>query len=417
MDIFKNPHFIIIKDTNSFIFYNSCQHFVCRISELDLSIFNLIYLHRNLLEITKHINSKYIDYVKSVYDTVIKYNVLSTNEEKTGTNAPISKCFYLHLTYHCNLNCIYCYNKSIRKNISEINLSKWKIIITKVLPLAKEITITGGEPFLSPILPQIIEFIKNNKPSISIGIISNCMTDFETYNFSDIVFNNIDNVIFSCDNLSGIHQPRVNFNSKLFKHNIRFLRKKYTNLDITISSVLSNKNLYEIEDIKKFSIKESVKFRSVLIVPNTKSEIRLLPSIKQYKRFLPTGQYPLNKFRIYCGAGMGVLSIDPLGNVFPCQSLHYKQFKLGNLLYNPINSILSNNILEDIKENFSVDNIPICKNCNVRYICGAGCRAATLKMEGKAMSYPKTLCKYYRMSALNRLKRIPFLSDINLYKQ
>lgn len=42
--------------------------------------------------------------------------------------------------------------------------------------------------------------------------------------------------------------------------------------------------------------------------------------------------------------------------------------------------------------------ITINTNCNVKYICSAGCRAVTYKLEGNIMSYPKTLCKYYKLA-------------------
>lgn len=53
-------------------------------------------------------------------------------------------------------------------------------------------------------------------------------------------------------------------------------------------------------------------------------------------------------------------------------------------------------------------------NCNVKYICAAGCRAATINLEGSAANWPKTLCNYYKEQAINNLRSIAPMGEINL---
>lgn len=135
------------------------------------------------------------------------------------------------------------------------------------------------------------------------------MTDFSAYEYADEVFGNIDRAIFSCDNLSDVGQTRINFNPSLFRKNIDFLKKKYKELPITITSVFSKCNLSEINNIKEYCSCQSVNFRNVLIVPNGVSELSLLPTLEEYCSTLSSYTRPLDSLRLYCGAGIGVLSV------------------------------------------------------------------------------------------------------------
>lgn len=191
MQILKDPIFVIKQESDkSYIFYNSIRHFACRISKLDLVIFNLIYTYRSFEIIKKNIANPYINYVQKIYNAVVESGVLSSepiniHDDKTSI---YPSSYYLHLTYKCNLNCIYCYNKDIRTNFEEIELDKWELIIDKISPFARRIILTGGEPFLSNKLPHVIEYIKSLNTSVDIEIISNCMTDFEYYPYTELVF-------------------------------------------------------------------------------------------------------------------------------------------------------------------------------------------------------------------------------------
>lgn len=417
LKILLEPKFQIFKDDADFIFYNSIRHFSCRLSLLDLSIFNLIYSLKNLDDILRSIPKEYHDYVKSVFDAAISCRALdltpSLDSTKLDYNVPST--FYLHLTYNCNLECVYCYNKKVRSGYSDNpSLDDWKNILDKILPYATKIILTGGEPFLYRQIKDIILYIKNYNKSINIEIISNCMIDFPSNNQFDEVFNNISLIIFSCDNLSNKNQPRKNFKPDLFKSNISYLKKKYPNLPILVSSVYSCGNYQELGYIKNFCKQQSTDFRSVLIVPGNTEEISLLPPFDEYCSTLHKSIHTYPKMRMHCGAAIGILSINPKGEVYPCQSLMHDEFLIGSLKTSSMEEIMQSNVFDLFRHKYCVDNIPTCNTCNVKYICAAGCRAATINVEGSAEKWPKTLCKYYREQALNNLSSIPQMDTKNL---
>ena len=419
LKILSEPKFQIFKDENDFIFYNSVRHFSSRLSLLDLSIFNLIYSLKNLEDILVSIPQKYHEYVKSVFNAAISCRALdlsSSNSKKIEYNIP--KTYYIHLTYKCNLDCIYCYNKKIRSDFSkETTLTDWKIILDKILPHATNIVLTGGEPFLSKYINEIILYIKDYNSNINIEIISNGMVDFRKNNNFDEVFTNITRITFSCDNLSNINQPRIHFKPDLFKKNIHYLKCKYPNLPILVSSVYSCVNFQELEKIKNFCNHVSTEFKSVLIVPGNKDEINLLPPLEEFCSTLNKSIKKYPKKRMHCGAAIGVISINPKGDVYPCQSLMNDEFFMGSLMTSSMDDIMQSKIFDLFRHEYCVDNIDTCKDCNVKYICAAGCRAATINIEGSAKECPKTLCRYYKEIALNKLRSIPPMDERNLITQ
>ena len=211
LKILSEPKFQIFKDKEDYVFYNSVRHYSCRISLLDLSIFNLIYSLGEIEVILTYISQKYHEYVKQVYRAVKSSHALdiSPSLEAKSIEYKEPSTYYLHLTYKCNLDCIYCYNKKIRSSyIDELSLEEWYSILDKILPFSSKFILTGGEPFLYKHIREIILYIKKYNKGINIEIISNCMIDYCNNQF-DEVFTNISQIIFSCDNISDKNQPRL----------------------------------------------------------------------------------------------------------------------------------------------------------------------------------------------------------------
>ncbi|NTN68305.1 SPASM domain-containing protein [Enterococcus faecium] len=88
----------------------------------------------------------------------------------------------------------------------------------------------------------------------------------------------------------------------------------------------------------------------------------------------------------HCGAGITTLSIDPLGNVYPCVKLHNADFKITNLTRSTAVVDIKNN-RNRVLENELVDSVDKCKNCSIKYICGGGCRAEEYYVSKNKQSY------------------------------
>ena len=77
-------------------------------------------------------------------------------------------------TSKCNKNCTFCGSKDII-NSQDISYEQLNIIVQEII-LQKDLeflTITGGEPALNPLLPQVVETINKERPDIKVRILTN----------------------------------------------------------------------------------------------------------------------------------------------------------------------------------------------------------------------------------------------------
>jgi len=88
----------------------------------------------------------------------------------TQSSQPMEFFFQWHLTERCNLRCIHCYQEG--GTVKELSLSQAKRIVTIAknnilnwsdtygITFSPSFNVTGGEPFLSPFLPDILSHMK-----------------------------------------------------------------------------------------------------------------------------------------------------------------------------------------------------------------------------------------------------------------
>ncbi len=76
----------------------------------------------------------------------------------------------------------------------------------------------------------------------------------------------------------------------------------------------------------------------------------------------------------HCGAGITSISVLPNGDVYPCVKMNQKKFKMGSLLTSrgieKFKESRKNIIMEEL-----VHYKSSCNKCDIKYICGGGCRA------------------------------------------
>lgn len=84
---------------------------------------------------------------------------------------------------------------------------------------------------------------------------------------------------------------------------------------------------------------------------------------------------PPGVLKKHCGVGLEEISIDSRGNVYPCKLLHEPQFRAGNLREESLRAIWESSPVLLSMVDVNPDNLPGCKHCTFRYVCGGGCRA------------------------------------------
>ncbi|MCM8820059.1 MAG: radical SAM protein [Candidatus Omnitrophica bacterium] len=75
--------------------------------------------------------------------------------------------------------------------------------------------------------------------------------------------------------------------------------------------------------------------------------------------------------RYPCGLGREIISVNPNGDVFPCDGFKaVPQFKIGNILEEPITKMLEKSWIKKIR-NRTYNDIPKCRSCLFHAMCGS----------------------------------------------
>lgn len=402
----SNPAFLLLRITeNDYVFYNSLQHIGARLTKVEVQILDMIYTYQDKDYILLKFPDIHKNTIKRAIEAVKNLNLLCLEEitEQKKTELVYPSEFYVHLTYRCNLKCSYCYNKSIRESFRQgLSLDEWKRIIDKIVPYAKRIVLTGGELFLYDEIAYLLEYVQNKKTSIQISAISNGMHNFEKLSKKG-VFKYLSEISMSCDRLDN-EGERKGFDSILFRDNVLWLKQNHPEIRLTIASVCTRNNYGEISNTVNFCKDHGIVFDKTVLLPSSAAEIDLMPSISDLIHDHEPQNDPIKKLkkaRFRCSAGIGVCSIDPYGNVFPCQSLHYEEFKLGNLIESSLESIVNGSFKMK-----GVNEIPVCSRCNVKYICGGGCLASGYSLYNHRLERNHLTCTLNRENSIAILKSL-----------
>ncbi|HVP56556.1 MAG TPA: radical SAM protein [bacterium] len=89
--------------------------------------------------------------------------------------------------------------------------------------------------------------------------------------------------------------------------------------------------------------------------------------------------------RLPCGAGRNIIHITYRGDIVPCSLFTEDKFVQGNVRRDRIADVWNTSPLLAFFRNAKTDDIPKCKGCKYKYLCGGGCRAEAYFLEGDLM--------------------------------
>ncbi|MBD3277784.1 MAG: radical SAM protein, partial [Candidatus Aegiribacteria sp.] len=288
----------------------------------------------------------------------------------------------VHLTYRCNLNCRYCYNKGVREvKQSELSYDEWAVVFDEIR--RSEITsvvITGGEPFLRRDIFPLIKQLKMYGKRITIGTNGTLITKEDI----DFLRDSVDEVNLSIDSYldtehdfnrgEGSHakcveaahlltsseiswkaQMTYNFtNYKSHAETVEFVKKLgATNLAITVDTSSDDAHMHMSEYMhpKHWIISEAGK------------------------------KEPL-ELNITCPGGYTVCALDPQGYIYPCHMLMDRQFRGLSLVDHQLaDAWLHSKCLAEIRS-FDLMSVAECRNCEFVGLCNGGCRGVAYTNSG-----------------------------------
>lgn len=249
---------------------------------------------------------------------------------------------YLHLTEKCNNKCIHCYNGERLENPLEMNLD----LVQKSLSIFKkfdQVTLTGGEVFLSPILEETINIIKSKYEHMRIRIDTNGCFNFKKFRN---ILSNVDEIRFSIDGPNASIHDSIRGNNGAFSRcseNIKMCVKE--GYDVEITTTIQRDNLHTIDNIItlcnelgvkriNFHIVSAIGYASVHNISITEKEIiNIISIINKHNDIKITYPKSISIGEHKCFARlMNRFSIFPNGDVHLC-ALHFTNkpvFKINN---------------------------------------------------------------------------------------
>jgi radical SAM protein with 4Fe4S-binding SPASM domain len=403
-------------DNKAYLIYNSSKHLPAVFNKQGKQYLEIISQNSNYDESLKLIKLSEHEEFTEFYNYIQEVGFLETNMntnfddfiEKNIVNE--KKHFYFHLTDRCNLKCNYCYNEDKRDNFLDLPLEKWIKIIDKTIQHIGSITITGGEPFLYKDFDKLLEYLRKNRNDIQIDTFSNGNIDYANNKKNFKIFNLLDKITISCDNIRNDDHDRKGFNIDIFKKNIEWIKKNGFENKISLNSVIVRNKLDEVKKVREYAKTNNLNFTYALRLPNKCSDKKYLPTLTEYKDIIFNNKLIINKpssnneipLTIKCGAAGNTISIDSQGNCYPCQNFHYPEFHMGNLLNVEFKSVMSSEAAFKLRKHHIL-NVEKCNECNLRFVCGGGCPADTYKLYKDLTKHPKILCPYYKIGAINTL--------------
>lgn len=291
------------------------------------------------------------------------------------------KAFYpknlmVEITNACNLRCVMCYNRKMKRKRGFMRMTTYK----QVLQNAKEIGIemvglyTTGESFLHP---KIFDFIKlANEMGFKYVYITTNGLPLNKEKIKKIFESGLDSIKFSIDAASKRTyeklKPGGNFARLL--SNIKMVRKmrdkRGSKLKIYASFVLTNKNYHELRKFKKLW-ENLIDEILITIIGNqsnlqTKEFNKLVPKKLAKKIVAYLSQYGKGKKK-YCNLLWNRIIVTYDGKFTICPEDFEAELVYGDIHKESMKTAWNNRKMKSFRKMFKTGDFnlsPRCKTCN-----------------------------------------------------
>jgi radical SAM protein with 4Fe4S-binding SPASM domain len=317
-----------------------------------------------------------------------------------------------HITDACNSNCSHCYRDTAEAPIA-MDVSHRKTVIRQYetliqllrsrRPVRGLITITGGEPFLDPGLPSLLQLLHGRKESFSFAILSNgTLIDPEIIELLHSFPPSY--VQVSLDGMQPVHDG-IRGQGAFLKAVQGIRRLVDGKIRTLVSFTASRSNYRELPRVAAFAGKlGTTKMWTDRMIPlgqggSSAHEVLGPMETLEYCRLLRSAKLKssLHVFRDFnmtagrslqflkcggdpyaCNAGSGLLAILPNGDVYPCRRLPKK---VGRIPDQTLSSIyITHPYLEQLRNPERISSG--CERCRYGHTCRGGARCMAYALRG-----------------------------------
>jgi radical SAM protein with 4Fe4S-binding SPASM domain len=343
---------------------------------------------------------------------------------------------YIQNTERCNLSCVYCYNADERtyfvKEHREMSTEQMKWALDQMADFGiPQFNFCGGEPTLRDDLLEVAAHVKARGRFVC--LVTNGRKDSDEFTreaarLFDVIWVSLDSHVKETAEKhrgKGSYDPAMSSIRKLAKVPGR-------TANLTVSAVASHLNWQDLPEFRRVCLEDIGvdRFRATTYSagcaasseahwplrppPFVKDPNIAFPSQVQFSDLLEFDQilveYDLTHERLkqpgmrnHCGVGKGEMAMLSNGDIFPCQLLCLPQYLVGNIFEQPIREMFYQSPVLQRLRGLTVDTIPGCATCDVKYVCAGGCRANALESHGSITAHNTYHCEFYHRLSVDAL--------------
>jgi radical SAM protein with 4Fe4S-binding SPASM domain len=361
---------------------------------------------RDLKEIIEILCRKHNSDFNSSKDNIVKFvNMLAEKNFLSAqpfTYSQVDKgriqinTVWVNVTHACNLRCLHCFRAAGETMRNELSTQEIRGIIDEFVRLkGRSLIFSGGEPLLRKDIIEILEYAKERGvPDVHLLTNGTLITSEIARRLKKLEPISIQ---VSIDGSTAETHNKIRGEGSFERviNGIRRLKEAGFNQSLTLAMTIMKINAHEIEDFIPFAEKlganavhfpvfqdcgRGLKNRKLLnLSPNdipavfqrlariSRSPHRVRVSLNlDILKFLTTVKFN------YCGAGVGLWSIEPDGRVTPCAGLSDQRFTAGNIRKQSLEEIICKSPITKEFRSLDVQQSQ-CASCELRFICGGGC--------------------------------------------
>ncbi len=284
----------------------------------------------------------------------------------TGGSCPI-QALSLEITHRCIARCMMCNIWKIPATVKDLPLSEWlKLLASSELKQLREIDITGGEPFLSDDIVNLVEAISHNKPDLyaklrTVAVTTNGLLTRRILNKAGVMADRLNSrhidLVFAVavDAIGEVHEKIRGVSGAWPKvlqtiDGLRRMRRAFPNLVVGLKTTVVPANVDHLTSIAMFAQDREL---FTIISPRILTKVRYAnldhseelqfsaKDLDKLASFYSTELFPWsyhrnvlqNYFRTGsvekpCTTGFNYFFIRSTGDVYPCPLINYS---IGNI--------------------------------------------------------------------------------------
>ena len=298
---------------------------------------------------------------------------------------------HLYLTNECNLKCRMCYKNAGIAKPNELSTEEILRLIDNFSEQGESsVVLSGGEPLKHKDFFFIVEYIKQKNHKVSVvsnGLLIHSKSDVER------IVSLVDFFQISLDGASekfndyyrgkGTYPKildKINlFSNTNFLLNVGMIVSDYNFEDIynnlgSLVNRLENKNL-------KINVSNIIDFGRGAYCLNKGTRDLVHKIIRKVKgEGIHTKEWEVLNVKTYdCGFARSI-TVDSDGSVYYCPVTHPFTDSNINIRTTSFQDVLT--YFKEINKSVSVENMLLCVDCELTYLCGGGCRIENMRKTG-----------------------------------